>query len=114
MARFPRMVPYSAPCPPHVDWKKNDEQYLPPRTRTSVPRARTWSHPQPSLIITTHLPPPHRLQWTYCLPHPPPLKKKKKEKEKKEKNGDWSGVAEGVGRWPYAGGNPCKSEKDTG
>ena len=46
------------------------------------------------------------------MPHPPPLKKR--EKEKKEKNGDWSGVAERVGRWPDAGGNPCKSEKNTG
>lgn len=24
---------------------------------------------------------------------------------------DWSGVAEGMGRWPYAGGNPYKREK---
>ena len=49
------------------------------------------------------------------LAHPHPVKKKKKEEEeKKEKNVYWSGVAEGMGRWPYAGGNPCKREENTG
>ena len=114
MACFPCMVTYTAPCPPHVERTKNDEQYPSPRARTNVPCTRKWSHLQPALIITTHLPPPHRLKWTYCLPHPHPLKKKKYKKEKKEKNVDWSGVAEGMGRWPYAGGNPCKREKTTG
>ena len=54
------------------------------------------------------------------MPHPHPLKKKKKEigkkekKVKKEKNGDWSGVADGMGRSPDAGGNPCKRETNPG
>ena len=69
-----------------------------------MPCTRMWSQSQPALIITTHLPPPHRLKWTYCLPHPHPLKKKEEEEEeKKEKNVDCSCGAEGMGRWPYAG-----------
>ena len=84
MACFPCMVTYTAPCPPHVERTKNDEQYPSPRARTNVPCTRKWSHLQPALIITTHLPPPHRLKWTYCLPHPHPLKKKKKKEKKAE------------------------------
>ena len=84
MACFPRMATYAAPCPPHVERTKNDEQYLPPRTRTSVPCTRKRSHPRSALIITTHLPPPHRLKWTYCLPHPHPLKKEEEEEGEEE------------------------------
>ena len=115
MACFPRMATYAAPCPPHVERTKNDEQYLPPRTRASVPCTRKRSHPQSALIISTHLPPPHRLKWTYCLPHPHPLKKEEEEEEEEEEeNVDWGGVTEGMGRWPYAGRNPCKREKNPG
>ena len=60
-------------------------------------------------------PPPHRLKWTYCLPHPHPLKKEEEEEEEEEEeNVDWGGVTEGMGRWPYAGRNPCKREKNPG
>ena len=55
------------------------------------------------------------------MPHPYPLKKKKKKeigkkekKVKKEKNGDWSDVAEGMGRLLDAEGNPSKRETNPG
>lgn len=49
------------------------------------------------------------------MPHPHPLKKEEEEEEEeKKKNVDWGGVTEGMGRWPYAGRNPCKREKNPG
>lgn len=106
MALFPPHGYLHRNCPPHVERTKNDARYLPPRTCTGVPCTRKWSHLQPALISTTHLPLPHRLKWTYCLPHPHPLKKEEEEEEeeeKKEKHVDCSCGAEGMGRWPYAG-----------
>ena len=35
----------------------------------------------------------------------------KKEKKEKKENGDWSGVAEGMGMSPAAGGDPCKERQ---
>ena len=35
----------------------------------------------------------------------------KKEKKEKKENGDWSGVAEGMGMSPAAGGEPCKERQ---
>ena len=37
-----------------------------------------------------------------------------KEKKEKKENGDWNGVAEGIGMSPEAGGDPCKRETNTG
>ena len=70
-------------------------------------------------------PPPHRLKWTYCLPHPHPLKKEEEEEEeegddeeeeeeKKEKNVDWGGVTQKMEISAYAVGCPCKREKNPG
>ena len=85
MALFPPHGYLHRNCPPHVERTKNDARYLPPRTCTGVPCTRKWSHLQPALISTTHLPLPHRLKWTYCLPHPHRLERKKKEEEEEEK-----------------------------